>query len=116
MSERNKSQQILCKLGTTLHVYVVYVYCLLWHQPCSQAQAWEQDYYGILSTGLSLNIGWLVMHSLYLNHLRELAGGISCTNILLTTHMWPAVITLNYSVSAMWNDVRQIIYMYNNNK
>ena len=72
------------------------------------------------------------MHSLYLNHLRELAGGISCTNILLTTlsrdqhamlgmrllstHMWPAVITLNYSISAIWNDVRQIIYMYSNNK
>ena len=37
MSERNKS---LCKLGTTMHVYVVCVYCLLWQQTCLQAQAW----------------------------------------------------------------------------
>ena len=62
MSKRNKS---LCKLGTTMHVYVVCVYCLLWQQTCLQAHAWEQGYYGILSTGLSLKIGWLVMHIVF---------------------------------------------------
>ena len=50
------------------------------------------------------------------DHASCLSKKLSCTKILLTVHMWPVPIALNYSVENIRNDIcHKIIYMKNPN-